>query len=77
MRGRPLAAGLAAERDGRIEVARSFLIRPPASQFAVTGIHGLGWEDVRDAPTFSTRSQDLANQKLAILACRIKKLSSL
>ena len=46
------AVGLAAGRDGRIEVARSFLIRPPASQFAFTGIHGLGWEDVRDAPTF-------------------------
>ncbi len=46
------AVGLAAGRGGRIETARSFLIRPPASQFAFTGIHGLRWEDVRSAPTF-------------------------
>ncbi len=46
------AVGLATGRNGRIEVVRSFLIRPPASQFVFTGIHGLRWEDVRDAPTF-------------------------
>ena len=46
------AVGVAAGRGGRIEVARSFLIRPPVSQFAFTGIHGLRWEDVSDAPTF-------------------------
>ena len=46
------AVGLATVRHGRIEVARSFLIRPPSSHFVFTGIHGLGWDDVRDAPTF-------------------------
>ena len=46
------AVGLTAVRGGRIEVARSFLIRPPASHFAFTEIHGLQWEDVRDSPTF-------------------------
>ena len=46
------AVGLAAGRGGRIEVAQSFLIRPPASQFTFTEIHGLRWEDVHDAPTF-------------------------
>ena len=46
------AVGVATVRRGRIEVARSFLIRPPSSHFVFTGIHGLGWEDVRDAPTF-------------------------
>ena len=46
------AVGLAAGYDGRIKVARSFLIRPPVSQFTFTEIHGLGWKDVCDAPTF-------------------------
>ena len=46
------AVGLATVRRGRIEAALSFLIRPPSSHFVFTGIHGLGWEDVRDAPTF-------------------------
>ena len=46
------AVGLASARCGRIKAARSFLIRPPASQFEFTEIHGLRWEDVRDAPTF-------------------------
>ena len=46
------AVGLAVVRGNRIEVARSFLIRPPASLFVFTGIHGLRWEDVRGTPTF-------------------------
>ena len=46
------AVGLAAVRSGRIEVTRSFLIRPPDSQFVFTWIHGLRWEDVRASPTF-------------------------
>ena len=43
---------LAAVRRGRIEVTRSFLIRPPDSQFVFTWIHGLRWEDVCASPTF-------------------------
>ena len=46
------AVGLARGGKGKIEVVRSLLIRPPASQFVFTGIHGLRWEDVRAAPTF-------------------------
>ena len=46
------AVGLAAGRGGRIEIVQSFLICPPTSQFAFTGIHGLRWKDVHDAPTF-------------------------
>ena len=34
--------------------SRTYLIRPPsAEQFTFTGLHGLCWEDVRDAPTFA------------------------
>lgn len=46
------AVGLAKARNGKIEIVRSFLIRPPSSRFALTHVHGLRWEDVRDAPTF-------------------------
>ena len=47
------AVGLAAGCDGRIVVSRTYLIRPPSAQFTFTDLHGLGWEDVRDAPTFA------------------------
>ena len=47
------AVGLAAGKHGRIELVRSFLVRPPAPQFVFSDIHGIGWEDVRGAPSFS------------------------
>ena len=47
------AVGLAAGFDGRIVLSRTYLIRPPTEQFTFTDLHGLGWEDVRDAPTFA------------------------
>ena len=46
------AVGIAKVEKGKIEVVRSFLIRPPTSRFEFTEIHGLRWEDVRDTPTF-------------------------
>ena len=46
------AVGLAKARNGKIEIVRSFLIRPPSSRFVLTHVHGLRWEDVRDAPSF-------------------------
>ena len=47
------AVGLAAGCDGRIVVSRTYLIRPPSAQFTFSDLHGLGWENVRDAPTFA------------------------
>lgn len=47
------AVGVAAACAGRVVLSRTYLIRPPTWQFTFTGIHGLGWEDVRDAPTFA------------------------
>ena len=46
------AVGLAAGCNGRIVASRTYAIRPPTPQFSFTGIHGVRWEDVRDAPTF-------------------------
>ena len=47
------AVGLAAGCAGRIVVARTYLIRPPSERFSFTGLHGIGWDDVREAPTFA------------------------
>ena len=46
------AVGLVAGCNGRVVLARTYLIRPPTAQFTFTDLHGLDWEDVRDAPTF-------------------------
>ena len=45
--------GLAACCDGRIVLSRQYLIRPPAPRFTLTRVHGLRWDDVRDAPDFA------------------------
>ncbi len=47
------AVGLAACCGGRMVLSRTYLIRPPAARFTFTGVHGLDWDDVRDAPTFA------------------------
>ncbi len=39
-------------RRGRLLRVEPHLIRPPSSAFRFTHIHGLTWEDVRDAPPF-------------------------
>ncbi len=46
------AVGLAACSGGHVVQSRSYLIRPPGRRFTFTRVHGLSWEDVRDAPTF-------------------------
>ena len=46
------AVGLAACSGGQVVQSRSYLIRPPGRRFTFTRIHGLRWEDVREAPTF-------------------------
>jgi len=46
------AVGLVYVRNGRVVAEESFLIRPPRRQFEFTYIHGLTWDDVKDAPTF-------------------------
>ena len=47
------AVGVAVGCAGRVVLSRTYLIRPPTRQFTFTGLHGLDWEDVRDAPTFA------------------------
>ncbi|MDA8389189.1 MAG: 3'-5' exonuclease [Gammaproteobacteria bacterium] len=47
------ALGLVAVSDNGIVTAETFLIRPPRPHFEFTHIHGLTWEDVREAPTFA------------------------
>lgn len=47
------SVGVAVGCAGRVVLSRTYLIRPPSGQFTFTGLHGLRWEDVRDAPTFA------------------------
>lgn len=44
--------GLVTVENGRIVGRDHQLIRPPRRRFAFTYIHGIQWEDVRDAPTW-------------------------
>lgn len=46
------ALGVAVVRAGQIIAVERYLIRPPTPEFRFTHIHGLTWEQVRDAPTF-------------------------
>ncbi len=46
------AVGLAACSRGQVVQSCSYLIRPPGRRFTFTGIHGLSWEHVREAPSF-------------------------
>lgn len=46
------AVGVVAVTNGRIVRRWYELIRPPSRWFAFTCVHGLTWQDVRDAPRF-------------------------
>ncbi len=46
------AIGLVIAKGKRIIHREQHLIRPPSRDFVFTHIHGLTWEDVKDAPTF-------------------------
>jgi len=47
------AVGLVRVEAGQVTQEAAFLIRPPSPRFFFTHIHGLTWNDVRDAPTFA------------------------
>lgn len=47
------AVGVAVGCGGRVVLSRTYPIRPPSPRFTFTDVHGLRWEDVRDAPTFA------------------------
>ncbi|MDP2031231.1 MAG: 3'-5' exonuclease [Thiobacillus sp.] len=46
------AVGVVIVENGRIVDRLHALIRPPSRQFLFTHIHGLSWNDVKDAQTF-------------------------
>lgn len=46
------AVGLVRVSRGKIVSREHHLIRPPRRRFAFTYIHGIRWEDVREAPAF-------------------------
>jgi DNA polymerase III subunit epsilon len=46
------AVGLVRIENGRIIEKTSQLLKPPDRWFHFTYLHGIGWDDVADAPTF-------------------------
>ena len=46
------AIGLAVVRSGCLTESTSYLIRPFSPKFTFSYLHGITWDDVRDAPTF-------------------------
>jgi len=46
------AVGLVRVEDGRVVAREHRLIRPPRTTFQFTHVHGITWDDVRDAPPF-------------------------
>ncbi|AFH49642.1 DNA polymerase III subunit epsilon [Ignavibacterium album JCM 16511] len=53
------ALGLVRVENCKIVAKESFLIRPPSQWFVFTDLHGITWEDVKDAPTFSELWPDI------------------
>ncbi len=47
------ALGLVRVEGGRIVRREELLLRPPRREFVFTYLHGIAWEDVRDAPPFA------------------------
>ena len=60
--GRDAACSVAVvvAENGRIVQSVSRLIRPPRPRVMFTEIHGLTWQDVKDAPTFAGVWPELA-----------------
>jgi len=47
------AIGVVRGENGTVTAREVRLIRPPSPHFAFTHIHGITWDDVRDAPDFA------------------------
>ena len=56
------ALGVVIVERGRIVQRLYELIRPPTSEFTFTYIHGLAWNDVKDASSFDVVWTDIARE---------------
>lgn len=54
------SVGVVVVEDGRIAHSVHRLIRPPKRWFSFTWLHGLDWDQVRNAPAFDAVWRDLA-----------------
>lgn len=54
------SVGIAVAKGGRIIALETRLIRPPSRYFKFTYIHGLTWDDVRQAPAFDSVWRDVS-----------------
>lgn len=53
------AIGLVRAEGGRVTAREMRLIRPPSPEFVFTHVHGITWDDVRDAPDFGAVWREL------------------
>lgn len=60
------AIGVVIVRDGQVVDRVNQLIRPPSRDFTFTHIHGLTWQDVRDAPTFAELWPELSARLIGV-----------
>jgi DNA polymerase III subunit epsilon len=56
------AVGVVIVDAGRIAARLYELIRPPSRLFAFTRIHGIGWDDVKDARSFDAVWHDIGRE---------------
>ena len=56
------AVGVVIVEQGRIATRLYELIRPPSRLFAFTRIHGIGWDDVKDARSFDAVWNDIERE---------------
>ena len=58
------ALGMVSIEDGVVAWRGSYLIRPPRRRFVFTYIHGLEWNDVKNAPAFSDLIPEISKRIL-------------
>lgn len=53
------AVGLVRVESGKIVASKSYLIKPPRKYIYFEYLHGIGWDDLKDQPTFAGRWEQI------------------
>ena len=67
------AIGVVRVEDDQVVAQESRLIRPPSRFFAFTDIHGITWDDVKDAPRFADVARVTATVRRCDVYCRSQR----
>lgn len=55
------ALGMVRVEDGQVTAELSLMIRPPSPRFTFSWLHGIGWDQVKDAPDFAGHWPSIRN----------------